>query len=178
MAVLFQSPLSILLIYCARLSLQDKTSNRLRLLAFFDCDTLPRILFSRACKPSARWSSVGELESHLPIPIKVPPGLLDLIEEAKGRGIVTVEGVAWSQCYTMNKEWKERLRCNLDSETAKLTLFSILSIVVQAFPEAWSEMMWEEVEDQLWDVVRSTCVPFLGVLDIEDIIEYVSDTSR
>lgn len=64
------------------------------------------------------------------------------------------------------------------SEKAKPIQFAILGIVIRAFPEAWYELVWEEVEDQLWEIIESTCVPFLGVLDIEDIKEYLAHTSR
>jgi hypothetical protein len=145
---------------------------------------IPKILFGRATLPSAQWSDGGELETS-------PGGryslealdfgaysLTRLIEKAEREGIVRTEGASWSQWYIVSEAWKEQMACNLNSEKAKPIQFAILGIVIRAFPEAWCELVWEEVEDQLWEVIESTCVPFLGVLDIEDIKEYLAHTPR
>lgn len=166
------------LIHYVRAFLADGPLASFRLLAFFECDTVPKDLFTRAYSHLYQWNGDGELEYHLPMEVKMPLGLLDAVDEAEARGIVTVEGSIWSQHYTMSEEWKCWLRRDLDRETVTVILFDILSIAIRAFPEVWSEIAWKEVQDQLWDVVQSTCVPFLGVLEIEDVLAYLSGISR
>jgi hypothetical protein len=145
-------------------------------LAFFGCDVLPSPLFNRVYKPSLRWDNSGELE-HKPfiLPSPIISQLPTIIEEGKLRSIIKAEGAPWSEHYTISQEWKERLLLNAPPATCRSMQFAILDMIVWAFPTPWTEISWEEVENQLWDVVRSTCVPFLGILDIGDVMEYMDE---
>jgi hypothetical protein len=104
--------------------------------------------------------------------------IITVIQEAENSGIVRVEGTSWSQWYTVKSTWKKRTVNDNTSNCAKSNYFVILGLAIHAFPEAWCEICWEEVENILWGVIESTCVPFLGVLDEADIKEYLAHYPR
>ena len=62
-------------------------------------------------------------------------------------------------------------------EILKTTLFDILSVAIHAFPEPYTEILWQEAEAQLWDIVDSTCLPFLAVIDLPEVLAYISTRS-
>lgn len=37
----------------------------------------------------------------------------------------------------------------------------------------WCEVIWRDVEEDLWEVVESTCLPVLGVLDRDDVESFL-----
>ncbi|TGO92309.1 hypothetical protein BPOR_0006g00490 [Botrytis porri] len=51
----------------------------------------------------------------------------------------------------------------------------MLELILKAFPTPYTEISWMEVESQLSDIVQTTCVPFLCVLDMKDLMEYLND---
>ena len=165
-------------------SRQLPSSSGLQFLAFFNCDRIPKSLFDRTRLPLPQWSDGGELEMHSSARYGLEAvdfgrySIADLIKRAERDEIVKTEGESCFQWYTVSETWKERMAHALSSEDVKAIQFSILGIVIRAFPEAWSELLWEEIEDQLWEVIESNCVPFLGMLDAEDLIDYLSDIPR
>lgn len=93
----------------------------------------------------------------------------------------------WSERYTSNESRKLAIEDLIESENAAvegLTIFAkdtqlgILTLVVSAFPEPWCEIVWEDVESQLWEVVESTCLPLLGVLDGVDVKKFIESHLR
>jgi len=167
-------------------SLADKPSGpskrsdeepQLRFLAFFHCETIPKILFTRAEKAASQWSDKGELDSSprygLPLLPSSAESFTSIIEKAVRSNILRAE----AHFYTVEETWKDRYQVGLGSEMARSIYFTILSIVIRAFPEPYCEFTWEETEHQLWEVVHSTCVPFLGILDIDDIMDHLTGAS-
>ncbi|RFU34089.1 hypothetical protein B7463_g2245, partial [Scytalidium lignicola] len=141
------------------------------------CHRIPKILFTRAARFLCRWGDDGELNStggryKLRLESSQSGAHSDIttvIQEAENSGIIRVEGNSWAQWYTVKSTWKKRFANENTSDCAKSNYFVILGLVIHAYPEAWSEICWEEVENQLLEVIRSTCVPFLTVLDEADI---------
>lgn len=136
-------------------------------------------------KPAICWNDEGEAQNRAEI---LPPcgypnlsNILDLIGMgvAKGR-IQKTGGPAWSELYTITNNLRRQVIYDYvtDSNMVKSIQFGILDTVLLAWPESWSEFLWEEIEDQLWGVVTSTVVPFLAVLDVDDIETYLSKNSR
>jgi len=39
-------------------------------------------------------------------------------------------------------------------------------------------VVWEDVEEELWEIVVSTCVPLLGVIDRDDIESFLEEYMR
>jgi hypothetical protein len=156
----------------------------LQFFAFFNCERIPKALFDRAKLPSPQWSDEGELEITssgrygLEALVFGQHNLANLIEIAERQEIVKTEGAPCFQWYIVSETWKERRACDLTSEEVKAIHFRILGIVSRAFPVPWTTLLWEEVEEQLREVIESTCLPFLGMLDKEDLIEYLSGAPR
>jgi hypothetical protein len=143
-------------------------------------------LFTRAARSLRRWGDDGELNSTggrynlrlQPSHSGAHSDITTVIQEAENSGIVRVEGQSWAQWYTVKSTWKKLSANENTSDCAKSNYFIILGLVSYAFPEAWSEICWEEVENQLLEVIQSTCVPFLAVLDEADIKEYLAHYTR
>lgn len=159
-------------------------SQFLHFLAFFSCDRIPKALFAGTKLASPQWSNDGELKAPLSDPYELEAldfgqhSLQNIIEKAEKDGILRTEGAPCFQWYIVNEVWKEQIACNLASDKIKDIHFKILGIVLRMFPEAWSVLLWEAIEEQLWEVIESTCVPFLGILDKEDLREYLSGATK
>jgi hypothetical protein len=54
---------------------------------------------------------------------------------------------------------------------------TVLALVLQAIPDSHAELLWEELEAQLWDVIESTCLPLLTVINIRDVLNQMSSDS-
>jgi hypothetical protein len=39
-------------------------------------------------------------------------------------------------------------------------------------------VVWEDVEEELWEIVESTCLPLLGVLDTDDLELFLEENMR
>lgn len=143
-------------------------------------------MFTRAARSLRWWGDDGELNStggryNLRLQSShsgAHSDIIAVIQEAENSGIVRVEGKSWAQWYTVKSTWKKLSANENTSDCAKSNYFIILGLVSHAFPEAWSEICWEEVENQLLEVTQSTCVPFLAVLDEADIKEYLAHFPR
>ena len=147
----------------------------LHLLALFNCDTVPMMLFVRASNPSKGWSNDGErMQVNLDCLNSIYPGFNDILLD---------ETVPWLRRYTSNLNRKQTLADLVDSGDLAvdgLEIFSlesqlnVLFIVVSALPEPWCETTWEIIEGQLWEVVESTCLPLLAVIDMDEIANFLA----
>jgi hypothetical protein len=148
----------------------------LHLLALFNCDSIPKILFSRASKALTEWNNNGELV-HVELNClgSIHPDFNDI---ARG------ESVSWLQRYTSNFNRKEDFADLIDSNDLAVKVLeifsnesqlSILTIVISAWPEPWCEIVWEAVEGELWEAVESTCLPLLGVISLDEIKNFVTE---
>ncbi|KAH8796955.1 hypothetical protein F5882DRAFT_515347 [Hyaloscypha sp. PMI_1271] len=147
----------------------------LHLLALFNCDTVPMMLFGRASNPSKGWSNDGErMRVNLGCLNSTYPGFNDIFLD---------EAVPWLQRYTSNLNRKQILADLVDSGDLAvdgLEVFSlesqlnVLFIVVSALPEPWCEITWEIIEGELWEVVELTCLPLLAVIDMDEIDNFVA----
>lgn len=176
-----------LLIYGIRLPrlMLGNDLDPLGFLAFFNCSRIPKILFTRASQGSSVvWSDSGEPQSYERFHHgsifwhSALCGLVSLINEKNREQAIETEGRLWSENYVLTNAFRNRDYNISDTEISKSYQFAILNTIILAFPEPWCELLWEEVEDQLWEVIQSTCVPFLGVLEVEDVQEYLSNSSR
>ena len=147
----------------------------LHLLALFNCDTVPMTLFFRASNPSKGWSNDGErMQVNLDCLNSTYPGFNNILLD---------ETVPWLRRYTSNLNRKQILADLVDSGDLAvdgLEVFSlesqlnVLFIVVSASPEPWCEITWESIEGQLWEVVESTCLPLLAVIDMDEIDKFLA----
>jgi hypothetical protein len=151
----------------------------LRLITLFNCDLVPHILFTRASKPSKEWNNNGELVSiDLSCPGYFSPALCDMVDD---------KSPSWQWGTTSSLKRKERLAELIDYEDgaakdlepiSKDNYLGILVILMSALPEPWSEIIWEGIEEELWEIIESTYIPLLGVLDMNDIEDFFSKNMR
>jgi hypothetical protein len=105
---------------------------------------------------------------------------VNVVELATEHGIITVEepsGLPHLEQYCVHDDWRNILRDDLPSPDVLVCLFDVLALVLQAIPDSHAELLWEELEAQLWDVVESTCIPLLTVIDIRDVLNQMSSNS-
>ncbi|KFY81626.1 hypothetical protein V500_11241 [Pseudogymnoascus sp. VKM F-4518 (FW-2643)] len=155
-------------------------------LASFKCIRIPKALFARTARRNYEWGNNGELEripedhysqslySHL---FGESNDVGKFMQDIEAYGIASLGGKSWSEWFIVQESWRKRTLKYSSPDIAKKNQFTILGLVISVFPDAWSEIAWEEIEAQLWEVVETTCVPFLSVLttaDIEDCLAYSS----
>ncbi|KAF7888618.1 uncharacterized protein EAF02_003159 [Botrytis sinoallii] len=148
---------------------------RFQFLAFFKCHELPRILFERICQPSKVWNVEGEIVECSETIIGLDSDLENIFQEAKDNGIIRCFETLLSQTYVIDESWKQWLSFNTDDRARRNIQFNILELVLKAFPTPYTEISWMEVESQMLDIVQTTCVPFLCILDMKDVTDYLND---
>ncbi|TGO71040.1 hypothetical protein BELL_0627g00020 [Botrytis elliptica] len=148
---------------------------RFQFLAFFKCHELPWILFERICQPSKVWNDEGEIVECSETIIGLDSDLENLFQEAKDNEIIKCFETLLSQTYVVDESWKQWLSFNTDDRARRNIQFNILELVLKAFPTPYTEISWMEVESQMLDIVQTTCVPFLCILDMKDVTEYLND---
>ena len=170
-------------------SLSSKTALEFcSFLSFFECYAIPKNLFVRGCKSRNEWTYSGQVRKRPPTEANIPSWLLQLFEgneEAEdsyfnryitpelGCGVINTEGEGVSECFTINEAWRQHRRIQTQPQDILDTLFGILALVSQAFPEPYAELLWEEMELEQWGIIESTCLPFLAVLNAGDALEYI-----
>ncbi|KAL5328743.1 hypothetical protein ACEPPN_002247 [Leptodophora sp. 'Broadleaf-Isolate-01'] len=163
-------------------STEDPRLVRLQqLLSVFETDTVPGLLFSRAVQWKSSWGSNGELQTT-PCEDIVPAWLITTIQDIGlfSRAIQSTPAASTSvynkplDQYNIPSEWRQKHREGISLPSLETLLFDVLSTTIQALPDAYTEILWEETEAELWDIILSTCVPFLAVIDISDIRRYMS----
>lgn len=148
---------------------------RFQFLAFFKCHELPRISFERICQSSKTWNDEGEIVECSETIIGLDSDLENLFQEAKDNGIIKGFETFLSQIYIVDESWKQWLSFNTDDIARRNIQFNILELVLKAYPTPYTEISWMEVESQMLNIVQTTCVPFLCVLDMKDVMDYLND---
>ena len=156
-------------------------------LASFKCIRIPKALFTRTARRNYEWGNNGELEripgdhysqslySHL---FGESNDVGKFMQGIEVDGIASLGGKSWSEWFVVQESWRKRTLKYSSPDDAKRNQFTILGLMISVFPDVWSEIAWEEIEAQLWEVVETTCVPFLSVLATADIEDYLAYSSR
>jgi hypothetical protein len=154
-------------------------------LSMFNCISIPNLFFVRASAQSTlRWNDAGEAvsqnrtESPSVFGYANLSNIINLIREEEEKKIFETGHRPWSELYTTTEDFRKHAVQYIGPNKAKAVQFAMLDAVLLAWPEQWCEILWDEIEDQLWDVVVSTVVPFLAVLDAGDIETYLLKHSR
>lgn len=156
-------------------------------LASFKCIRIPKALFARTAQHTYQWGNSGELERVSEDHYSQSLYLLlfgegndvgKFMQDIEADGIASLHGKSWSEWFIVQEPWRKRTLKYSSPDDAKRSQFTILGLVISVFPDVWSEIAWEEVEAQLWEVVETTCVPFLSVLTTDDIVDYLDYSSR
>ncbi|TAQ91491.1 hypothetical protein B7494_g266 [Chlorociboria aeruginascens] len=131
-------------------------------LTFLDSEVIPDILFERVKKVGSTWGLDGNLVSNKSI--LAPRWLCDVLRKDYDRCLHKLSALS-----------SRRLRRkDVRAQDIEATLFDILFTVIQAYPEPYTKILWNDDEAELWPLVESTCLPFLAVLSTSDIESHVS----
>jgi hypothetical protein len=149
------------------------------LLAICNCDSVPKILLSRALNPTKDWDSNGDPSvSFLSLNTLYPNSTFKFYD------MVTSHSDFWLQRYTSNPGGRSRL-CRfvpppiiMSKYTMLRKPLDLLIAMILALPEPRREIAWEAIEDELWEVLESTCLPLLGVITLEELKKYLSRNLR
>jgi hypothetical protein len=160
---------------------EDTTPDHLwfpELVAICNCDSVPQTLLSRALHASKDWGNDGELlNSQLSLYTLYSNSTVTFSELASSHS------VSWLQRHTLNSYERNELhqlyegskrRVEENMSLSAERLLDILIMMMLALPEPWCEIPWEAVEDDLWEVLQSTCLPLLGVITLEELKKYLS----
>ncbi len=164
--------------------LEAKELRFCQLLSFFECDRVPVELFRRACRPRLTWNSIGEQSTRLPGDNYVSSWLVLLLsrdtathgiphglQRANDMGIIHIEGTQPFDILGFGPGWKIKVRNKIPSDQDLHYCIELLTVILHAYPEPYLELCWRELEIQLWEIIDSTCVPILAVLDKDSIID-------
>jgi hypothetical protein len=154
------------------------------LLSCSEAEDIPVMIFSRASHLQWRWQSDGELAEDMDGPW-VSASIIRLfqskneygemskdIESAIGLDILEVGFKAGRRYISITEHLRDHIRQTLSSKELIIRRFDILSVVVQAFPDEYSEIVWEEIRLQMTEIVGKACLPLLRVISIKDIEQY------
>ncbi|KAI9932459.1 hypothetical protein AWENTII_005251 [Aspergillus wentii] len=140
---------------------------------------IPIALFRESCKPQSEWSWDGELHERRSALWTFPPWLEASLARFEDGSTSSQQ---WKGCHIENMVFgkgivigKECKNINLSGIPYQEQHFNILTIALQALPDQYSEVLWQAKEDQLWDVIETTCLPFLW--DIHDLRRWISMSS-
>jgi hypothetical protein len=159
-----------------------------QLLALFDHDRVPITLFSRACTDLPTWNPNGERGRRSPEDALVPEYLRTLFKPgdhlSKGvrvaikSGIISLEKDGPVLFLKLARIYREELQAEIPTSIRMRFAFNILSVVIHAFPERYSELLWMEIENRLREAVESTYMTVLAVINRADILQYLSSKPR
>ena len=168
------------------------------LLAVCNCDRVPALLFIRPFDMQRRWNSKGEIEVHPPSLADVPQWPLRLFcpagDELRGHGDVKVTSLGFKypkftpsmeQCLldgliltSLDEEdiflsiattKKEEIWKNTTIADRVLIWLDLVRLTIYAFPDAYSEGFYQRVQWCLAEVISSTVLPFLSVLQLDQL---------
>jgi hypothetical protein len=149
------------------------------------------IVFSRSVNKQKRWYSNGEFASNdSPLVSSMTPNCLayffaqpnpferrTLPSAAKLKFLsIDVKCGEWS--FSVPDHFREAIQSNLSLDELFMLRFDVLSIILEAFPEEYTEIMWEELAIQMHKVVETTVIPLLRITRLTDVLRYLEQRQR
>jgi hypothetical protein len=159
------------------------------LLCSLPSDHAAMLIFYRSSRPQLRWNEQGELAQFdidkqfiPPCVVEIFKGGNDVFKKNKDldtmvtRGLlepVLIGGIAY---ISVSEKLRADIQSSKSSKDANVSLvrrFGLLNIMLEALPEEYSIIVWEEVRSQLRETLELNCIPILRVMNFEDISRYV-----
>jgi hypothetical protein len=154
------------------------------LLSCCEAEDIPVMIFSRASNLQRIWQSDGELAEDIGEPW-VSASIISLfqskneyaelskdIESAIHLNILQISFKAGRRYISITERLRDDIQKTLSSKELMIRRFDILSVIVQAFPDEYSEIVWEEIRLQMIEIVERACLPLLRVISIRDVEQY------
>ena len=102
-------------------------------------------------------------------PDLILPSDLQYLCDSQGFATVTSEESIY---FVLTETWKETI-LRTASEELRLCIWTLLATVVAyAMPIPFTEPLWPDFQFQLKEVIESTVIPFLSVLELRDIEDW------
>ena len=166
------------------------------MLACCRCDRVPALLFTRPYVPRRRWNKHGEV--HLVDPPsadmipqwplnkvidatkwplgsesshkrlsdwKLSPSIRDLCQQS----VISTEHDGENFFFCMVSSMREKIWEQTSTQDRLLLWFDLLRLVIYSSPDACAEVFWREIFRSCKAVIDSTLLPFLSVLEWEDL---------
>ena len=104
-----------------------------------------------------------------PTSVLLVPSDLEYLSDSQGVTVVTWEEATY---FLLAETWKENI-LRTASEGLRICVWTLLAtIAAYAMPIPYTEPLWSVFQFQLREVIESTVMPFLSVLDLRDIQEW------
>jgi hypothetical protein len=145
------------------------------------------IAFCRASRAQPRWRHDGELGLDNSGACFVPASIISRFKDIDDHGrdseqLLSIAANEFLKLETCgNTSYVSTVgsvptstKRQQDSDLFLEQQFNFLSIMLQAQPEAYSCIEWEEVSSQLSRTVELSCLPLLRVINFDDVRKYVS----
>jgi hypothetical protein len=157
----------------------------------FKTQEIPLMLLTRALRSQTTWRSNCELARGRSSQLHVVPTCVStLFTQYKQRHgamhLPVARHLSFLSLYMKGGRWflsvsahmRKVILDNLTPEELASRYFDVLSIILIAFPEEYSEILWEELRLQLDDALNTTIIPFLRVVNLSDVESYLSKHKR
>ena len=161
-------------------------------ISFFQSPRAPTIILSRSSRPQRRWKSNGELALDEQHGTFVPASIISLFKETSWPDSLPrtkfpsasfrhlrIETKGGQEFLSLSNQLKTELKGSLSSVGfLDSRRFDVLSILLHAFPDEHSEILWEEIQSRMHQTIEETCLPLLRVFNLDDIKQYVAQKPR
>jgi hypothetical protein len=157
------------------------------ILSCFGAHDIPLSILRRSVHRRHRWQSNGELVTDSLI---VPNGLTffannTLTKTSKWVPVIklvctyislgmrahNIKGGEWF--FSMPDDLRKVIMGSLSPEQLFMRQLDALTIILQAYPDEYSEVIWEELRLQMDKVLEATFIPLLRIITVKDVRRYI-----
>jgi len=147
------------------------------------------LIFYRSARLQLRWNEEGELVQYDINEHFIPPCVVNLfkgnddalrknkdLHTMVTRGLLETSLVGDITYISISEKLRASIRASTsfrDPTVSFVQRFGLFNIMLEALPEEYSIIVWEEVQSQLHETIELNCIPILRVMNFEDISRYV-----
>jgi hypothetical protein len=147
------------------------------------------LIFFRSTRPQLRWNEDGELAQYDLDERFIPHCIIILFKKnhnaivdneqlqmAVTLGLLQLASVGDTEYISVSEQMRASILSSNSSKDPNALLterFGLLNIMLEAIPEEYSTIVWEEAQSQLRETIELNCIPILRVINFDDISRYV-----
>jgi len=147
------------------------------------------LIFYRSARLQLRWNEEGELVQYDINEHFIPPCVVNLfkgnddalrknkdLHTMVTRGLLETSLVGDITYISISEKLRASIRASTsfrDPTVSFVQRFGLFNIMLEALPEEYSIIVWEEVQSQLHETIELNCIQILRVMNFEDISRYV-----
>jgi hypothetical protein len=143
--------------------------------------------------PQRRWSVYGELDAFLNPSLTCVSTFFGRIRGTErtelgcvlnvirgyiylGMGAHSLKGGEWF--LSIPDTLRQKILSSMSVKEIFTSRFEALSIVINAYPNEYTEIVWEELRLQMDRLIDTSIIPFLRVVNIQDVLAYTMSVSQ